>query len=327
MAVNLTDLCRVSAGGAFRLQARKLLLTYPGWIEKETLDQRIREVTGIDDIQIKIAHETGDTGHKHTHVALDLGKTFNSRNCRVFDVDDAHPNIQIPKSNVHWERIVAYLDKDDDEVYGEITITKSGKGPSEENLQLMEECIQWVLSCTDRSQVLLPPTSELRYFMMSRSNYFMTLYTWSGQKKSASANFSTFSRDKIPAPQLTSKSWLITGPPATGKTQWALSHFEKAVLVRHLDDLHNIVPDTDGIVFDDMSFKHLPAQAIIHLLDMDYDAPVHLRYSNGRIPKGMPRIFTSNDSDIFVPTAMCSDDVLGAISRRYELIMITEKLY
>jgi hypothetical protein len=326
MSINLTDLVRIPGGTTFRLQARKLLLTYPGWIEKEQLDRHIREITGCEDIQVKIAHETGDTGHKHTHAAVDLGKTFNSRSARVFDIDGVHPNIQIPKSNVHWERIVKYLDKDDQEVYGEIKVTAT-KGPSEENLSMMEECIQWVLTCTDRSQVLLPPSGEMRYFMMSRSNYFMTLYTWSGQKKSATANFSTFSREKISPQLLASKSWLITGPPATGKTQWALSHFEKAVLVRHLDDLHNITTDTDGVVFDDMSFKHMPPQAIIHLLDMDYDSPVHLRYNNGRIPKGLPRIFTSNDSDIFVPTAGCSDDVLGAISRRYELILITEKLY
>lgn len=325
--IPLSELVRDQTGVNFRLQARKLLLTYPGWVDKVALTAFIKEKTGSDEAQIKIAHETGETGHQHTHAAVDIGKVFNSRSARVFDFDGAHPNIQIPKSNLHWERIVEYLDKDDEDVMGEITLVKGIKGPSEANLTMMEDCIQWVLNCDDRSQVLLPPQGDMRWFMMSKSNYFQTLYTWSGLKKSAKANFQIFSKEKILSSILGARSYLIVGPPGTGKTQWALSHFENAVLVRHLDDLHNITSKTDGLVFDDMSFRHMPAQSIIHLLDVDYDSPIHLRYTNGRIPKGMPRLFTSNDKDIFEPKDGCSSDTHGAIARRHEVITITGPLW
>jgi len=326
MPINLSELARSPGGVAFRLQARKLLLTFAQLVDKEELANHIRTVTGAQEAQVKIAHETGETGHQHTHCAVDVGKIFNSRDCRVFDFDGAHPNIQIPKTALHWERIVKYLDKDDTEVHGEIEVL-AVKGPSEANLQMMEDCIQWVLHCDDRAQVLLPPQGDMRWFMMSKSNYFQTLYTWSGLKKTASSGFQNFAREKIAPESLGQRAYLVCGPPATGKTQWALSHFNKAVLVRHMDDLHNITCETDGVVFDDMSFKHMPSGAIIHMLDMDFDSPVHLRYNNARIPKGLPRIFTSNDDDIFIPTQYVSEDVQTAINRRYELISITEKLY
>lgn len=48
----------------------------------------------------------------------------------------------------------------------------------------------------------------------------------------------------------------LWGKSGTGKTQYALAHFKKPLLIRHIDDLQKLQPYVkhDGIVFDDVSF-------------------------------------------------------------------------
>lgn len=104
--------------------------------------------------------------------------------------------------------------------------------------------------------------------------------------------------DDFNIPQLDTeihKCWVVTGPSGVGKTQWALSHFTKPLFVRHMDDLQQLRPTNDGIVFDDMSFTHLPRTAQIHLLDSEVGSSIHTRYITAWIPAGMARIFTTNE--------------------------------
>ena len=48
------------------------------------------------------------------------------------------------------------------------------------------------------------------------------------------------------------------------------------------------------IIFDDMDFTDLTAEATIRLLDMERSRSVRCRYNNGTLPQYMPRIFTTN---------------------------------
>ena len=85
----------------------------------------------------------------------------------------------------------------------------------------------------------------------------------------------------------------------------------------------------DGIIMDDMSFTHLPATSIIHLLDVENTRSIHCRNTNASIPAGMPRVFTINNLDqlFFDPESesqndaqkynYCSPEQLAAITRRY----------
>lgn len=114
---------------------------------------------------------------------------------------------------------------------------------------------------------------------------------------------------------------LLIGDSGIGKTHYAMAHFKKPFLVKDIDDLKRLTGEYDGIVFDDMSFKHWPAESIIHLLDIDTPSSIRCRNFNGRIPAGMKRIFTHNQSDIFLPS-FCSEYQSNAIRRRHVVVDI-----
>lgn len=118
---------------------------------------------------------------------------------------------------------------------------------------------------------------------------------------------------------------LLHGPSGIGKTQFALAHFKQPLLVTHIDDLKKLSSRHDGIVFDDLSFKHMPPETVIHLLDYDTASSIHCRNTNARIPKKMNRIFTHNEQDIFYP-ASCTNNQINAIQRRY-LAVYVEQLF
>jgi hypothetical protein len=110
----------------------------------------------------------------------------------------------------------------------------------------------------------------------------------------------------------------IMGPTGCGKTQWAVHQFVSPLVVRHMDKLSEFDPEThDGIVFDDMSFAHLPRETAIYLADWDEDADIHVRYKCAFIPMRTRKIFTSNkpfhDNFPF--------DEHGAIRRRFTKII------
>lgn len=111
---------------------------------------------------------------------------------------------------------------------------------------------------------------------------------------------------------------MIVGPPNCGKTQYALAHFNKPLFVTHIDDLKNFHYKVhDGIVFDDMDFKHLHRGAQIHLVDQDQSRSIHIRYGTARIPKRTKKIFTCN-----YECFKMSDE---AISRRVTVTEVCER--
>lgn len=126
---------------------------------------------------------------------------------------------------------------------------------------------------------------------------------------------------------LQSKSIVITGLSGAGKTQYALSHFQKPLLCSHVDDLKSLRSTHDGIVFDDMSFRHWPAQSCIHLVDIELPRSINVKYGTARIPAGMPRFFTSNKTFLEIFSENITDPEWAAIERRCHVIEITESLF
>lgn len=101
-------------------------------------------------------------------------------------------------------------------------------------------------------------------------------------------------QDEVP------KSEIIWGSSGIGKTSYLRSLYPNHFWVTHMDDLGNYDEDEyDGIIFDDMSFSHMPPSCQIHLVDFDDDRSIHIRYKTAFIPAGTHKVFSSNSPDIF----------------------------
>lgn len=101
----------------------------------------------------------------------------------------------------------------------------------------------------------------------------------------------------------------LWGNSGIGKTCFARYLLPNALFISHMDQLKSYNRDYDGIIFDDMGFEHLPRTAQIHILDIDNERALHIRYGTALIPARTKKIFLSNPPHIFI----CDDP---AINRR-----------
>lgn len=106
---------------------------------------------------------------------------------------------------------------------------------------------------------------------------------------------------------------VLIGPSGCGKTTWAKKHSPKpALFVTHMDRLREFdARKHKSIIFDDMSFQHMPREAQIHLVDQYNSNDIHIRYSTCFIPAKIKRIFTAN----FHPLTL--DDAIGRRTRTF----------
>lgn len=96
----------------FRFANQYVMLTYKTWIEKKAMRQYFKDNFGAKEVEI--AHETGAEGYQHTHIVINFGKAFQSRNVRVFDINEIHPHIQ-PFKRHEWDTKINYIAKEDPE--------------------------------------------------------------------------------------------------------------------------------------------------------------------------------------------------------------------
>lgn len=142
----------IETGGTtkFYFQGQKLLLTYSDvHIDKEALIEMIADRAGFELKFARCAHETGlSTGvpFKHTHVLIDFGKRFQTRDCRRFDWNSGdgnpHPNFRPVKSATHWHNCTQYLGKEDPENQDLLVVSCVGRVWNSASLQdaLLNNC-------------------------------------------------------------------------------------------------------------------------------------------------------------------------------------------
>lgn len=104
----------------FRLSAKKLLLTYRDYIDKNELFEALSQFGEIK--YCKISWEEGETGYKHTHALIWYVDAINTQKSNFFDlyIDDPesesiHPNITVVSKG--WKNRVNYLSKQDDDPF------------------------------------------------------------------------------------------------------------------------------------------------------------------------------------------------------------------
>jgi len=136
---------------------------------------------------------------------------------------------------------------------------------------------------------------------------------------------------KGPLPLPAGKSIFLHGPSRVGKTHYACAHFQNPLLVCDMDDLKSFKPTKhDGIVFDDMSFLHIPPEKVIHLVDQELTRTIRCRHSNATLPAFTPKIFTHNCSNPFfgIDGPMAATPEQGeAIANRLEAYRVPFPLF
>jgi hypothetical protein len=105
----------------FRFANQRCLLTYKHHLPKEQFKEWFNKLVN-GTTQIEICHEVGkSTGieYDHSHVLVDFGRNYQTRNCRQFDLtynnQVIHPNIKIVKTKTHFYNCLNYMAKEDPE--------------------------------------------------------------------------------------------------------------------------------------------------------------------------------------------------------------------
>lgn len=128
------------------------MLTYKGHIPKEEAKAEFKREFNTSEVQI--AHETGheDTPYEHTHIYVDFGRCYNTRDCRRFDIASVHPHIKPVLSRTHLEHIWSYLCKEDHE--NDFLLERVGKSMADRVWK--HPTLQDALRATDNLRDVIP---------------------------------------------------------------------------------------------------------------------------------------------------------------------------
>lgn len=256
-------------------------------------------------------YEVGESGTPHLQGYLELTKP-----CRLAGVKRI-PGLQ----RAHFERrrgtgaeAAAYCRKEETPAqppieFGELAVPKQGKRTD------IDRIAERIRSGEVRSLGQLwreHPTTMVRYHV-GMAKLFAELHVPPERPAPYDLRSDQFLRAGLTGLESTIRTGthVIYGPSGCGKTSFCLAVFPKALVVSHMDQLRDFSSEKhEAIIFDDMSFTHMPRTAQIHLTDQDLERAIHIRYGVAVIPPNTVKVFTSNIRDIF------EDD--PAINRRVQ---------
>lgn len=270
---------------SFRLNAGHCLLTYSRCTHtKEEVRDHLVSLLGAKLKRLVVCQELHQDGHPHIHAAVKFTHKVNFRRANMFDYQGTHPNIRTGQEyNGTFEGAERYVSK-----YGDIV---EHGAPTEELIEspssvcaTMATKIAWIEYCIEKR--IAPAYCES---------------IWSLVHADTSTTIDHHEPIGTMVPSLRDLPYggnniVLIGPSGCGKSTWAKYRAPKPALwVTHLDDLKKFNRKVHkSIIFDDMSFVHLPEQSQIHLVDPYDQRSIHVRYGTVTIPAGVPKIFTGN---------------------------------
>lgn len=270
----------------FKVQCSAFHLTYKNHLDHEQLLEFFKSING-DLKYYSFVHENGhedeQTPYEHTHCFIKFTKKLSTRNARIFDFtyngETIHPNIKRVTTVKHESTLYHEYHRK-----SPVKLTQSQCAPPIPfgNLELAIKTPNSIFGAIEALGIQPRSVADVHLLRNSKPRMEPTTSAY------PDANWTL----ELPTAFRVLFMWGRTG---TGKTQRALAAFNNPLQVSHMDDLGHFDPALfDGIVFDDMSFVHLPVTAMIHLLDWDCDRSIHIRYKTAVIPKHTRKIFTSN---------------------------------
>lgn len=261
-----------------------LLLPDAASITKFLRDKHQRESV----LYICTSTERHKDGERHYHVAIKLKQPLRTRDSRFWDYLGIHPNVQSARSFNAW---VKYVKKDGDFIE---------EGFLEESKPTPSDLINMAKT--------MDKLEFTAYMSINKYQYATVIWEMAHPDQThtitAEMVINTLDRvDPILIKVFVQNRWdeqkvlILWGDTGLGKTSMAKILVPKpALMVSHLDDLKKFRSGYHkGIIFDDVSIKHLPETAQIHLLDSFDTRSIHVRYGTVTIPKGTPKIFTCNE--------------------------------
>ena len=279
------------APSMFTLDGVQFFLTYAQ--AEFDFDDLYKFIDGVNKVQwLRVCREEHESGEPHMHCVFKLHKRFKStQDPRLWDLGGRHPNI-LPVRSI--AATLTYVSKGGNfKDYGPVPaiagqkkkfdigkVLEAVKGPRRDYNLL---CCSMGLSMQWADRIWQDENNK------DPRNIESTLMS-DISRESILLQMSTLPTE---GPIVVS----IVGPSGCGKTSWAKRVVPKpALFVTHMDDLRAFrVGYHKGIVFDDMSFKHMPREAQIHISDWHATRSIHCRYGTALIPEETVKIFTSNE--------------------------------
>lgn len=282
----------------FRFAANKAHFTYKTHIDFADTKALMRT---FGDIKIwSIVHEVGDedeenpTPYEHTHVFVWWKKKAQTTRVRAFDLGDIHPHVQRNKG-IQWAKLICtkyhlgHKTKANGKKYYIEPVKLEQEGVQEWNFE--KDLIDTAMAAPDLASACLAcdvaPKSigDIMLLRKSTKRKFAEV-----DDECDKSRFKKIEWDR-------SKALIVKGNAGTGKTNWALSQFQQPMLVCDMDDLRNLPPECDGLVFDEMLFDNCSKKTQVYLTDMKFERTIRTRHTNARIPKGIQRIFCCNEHE------------------------------